>query len=115
MTDANEEARQGTVEQAVIARYRLTGEGFGSASDRALVRGAERALRDAIEAAGVGEFDGDEVGGGEAVLYAYGPDADALFAVMAPVLRDVPLRPAQVSLRYGSASDARAAERCVDL
>lgn len=49
------------------------------------------------------------------VLFAYGPDADALFAVMAPVLRDLPFRPGNVVLRYGSASDPSAAERLVEL
>ena len=102
-------------EQAVIARYRLTSEGFGSDGDWATVHEAERALHVAIEAAGVGELDGDEFGDGEAVLYAYGPDADALFGVMAPLLRSVPLRPAQVRLRYGPASDPDAVERVVEL
>jgi hypothetical protein len=103
------------IEQAVIARYRLTGDGFGSASDWAMVREAQGVLRDAIKAADVGELDGNEFGGGEVVLYAYGPDADALYAAMAPGLRHLPLRPAQVTLRYGSASDRGVAERQVDL
>jgi hypothetical protein len=50
-----------------------------------------------IEQADVGEFDGNEYGGGEVVPYAYGPDADTLFAVMAPILNDLPFRPAQSS------------------
>ncbi|MEU8483249.1 hypothetical protein [Streptomyces sp. NPDC048641] len=49
------------------------------------------------------------------VLYAYGPDADALFAVMAPILNDLPFRPAHVVLRYGSVYDPSAAEHRVDL
>jgi hypothetical protein len=53
----------------------------------------------------VGEFDGNEFGGGRVTLYAYGPDADALFAVMARFLREHPLRPASVTLRYGEPSD----------
>lgn len=38
----------------------------------------EDELIDAIDSAGVGEFDGNLLGGGEVVLYMYGPDADAL-------------------------------------
>ncbi|MET8755927.1 hypothetical protein ABZW32_38420 [Streptomyces sp. NPDC004667] len=72
-------------------------------------------LAELIERADVGEFDGNEFGGGEVTLYAYGPDADALFAVMAPVLRDLPFRPAHIVLRYGSAVGASAVERRVDL
>ncbi|MEU9781158.1 hypothetical protein AB0H92_09335 [Streptomyces phaeochromogenes] len=56
----------------------------------------------AVEEAGVGEVDGNEFGGGEAVVYAYGQDAEALFKVMEPTLRSLPLRPAHVVLRRGS-------------
>lgn len=99
----------------MIARYCLSGDGYGHPSERAAIFDAQRILADAIERAGVGEFDGNEFGAGEAVLYAYGSDADALFAVMAPILRGLPFRPARVLLRYGSASGASAAERLVDL
>lgn len=115
MTDADDRDAHALTEHAVIARYRLTDKCFGSDGDRRLVAEAGRALREAIEAAGVGEFEGHELTGDEAVLSAYGPDADALFAAMAPVLRSLPLRPAYVSLRYGSATDPGAAERRVEL
>ncbi|MFE6361655.1 hypothetical protein ACFVP3_16900 [Streptomyces sp. NPDC057806] len=49
----------------------------------------------------VGEVDGNEFGEGEAVVYAYGPDADALFKVMEPTLRGLPFRPAHIVLRRG--------------
>lgn len=113
MTDAPDPGEETIAEHAVIARYRLTGEGFGG--DWAAVRATERALREAVEAAGVGEFDGDEFGGGEVLLFAYGPDADALSEAMAPALRGLPLRPARVRLRYGAATDPDAAERVMDL
>ncbi|MEU9001551.1 hypothetical protein [Streptomyces sp. NPDC048551] len=113
MTDSDE--AQTDVEHAVIARYRLGGDGFGEPGQREAVRRAKSLLTEAIEQAGAGEFDGNEFGGGEVVLYAYGPDADALFAVMAPILRDLPFRPAHVTLRHGPADDPSAAERRVDL
>lgn len=99
----------------MIARYRLTGDGFGEPGDRAAVRAAQSLLREALEGAGAGEVDGNEFGGGEVTLFAYGPDADALFAVMEPAVRGLPLRPARVVLRYGSASESCAAERLVEL
>lgn len=43
-------------------------------------------LEAAIERAGVGEFDGDEWGEGMCTLYMYGPNADQLWAAIAPVL-----------------------------
>lgn len=103
------------VEHAVIAHYRLADDGLGEPSQREVVRQAQSQLTEAIEQADVGEFDGNEYGGGEVILYAYGPDADALFAVMAPILNDLPFRPAHVVLRYGSVDDPSAAEHRVDL
>lgn len=35
-------------------------------------------------------------------MYAYGPDADALFKVLEPTLRSLPFRPAHVILRRGN-------------
>ncbi|MFG2819237.1 hypothetical protein ACGFX4_07385 [Kitasatospora sp. NPDC048365] len=102
-------------ENAVVARFRLAPAGFGDPSQRATVRETGTLLAELIEQAGVGEFDGHEFGGGEAVLYAYGPDAAALFAVMAPVLRGLPFRPARVVLRHGPAGDPAAIEQHVDL
>ena len=56
----------------------------------------------AVRAAGVGEFDGDEFGEGEAVFYMYGPDADRLFAAVMPVLREVNApQGSYVRKRYG--------------
>ncbi|MEU9912362.1 hypothetical protein [Streptomyces sp. NPDC051001] len=100
-----------TTEQAVIARYRLSDDEYGSRAEREAVFDAERAMATAVEEAGVGEVDGNEFGGGEAVLYAYGPDAEALFKVMEPILRRLSLRPAHVLLRQGS----RATESRVEL
>lgn len=112
MADAGEET---DAEHAVIARYQLADDGLGEPSQREVVRQAQSLLTEAIEQADVGEFDGNEYGGGEVVLYAYGPDADALFAVMAPILHDLPFRPAHVVLRYGSVDDASASEHRIDL
>ncbi|MEV4999205.1 hypothetical protein [Streptomyces niveus] len=103
------------VEHAVIAHYRLADDGLGEPSQWEIVRQAQSLLTEAIEQADVGEFDGNEYGGGEVVLYAYGPDAEALFAVMAPILNDLQFRPAHVVLRYGSVDDPSAAEHRVDL
>ncbi|SEK54185.1 hypothetical protein [Streptacidiphilus jiangxiensis] len=115
MVDVDGETADGGAEHAVIARFRLAQEGFGGEGERSVVREAQGLLREAIERAGVGEFDGNEFGGGDVVLYAYGPDADALFGVMEATLRGLPLRPAHVVLRYGSAADPSAAEVRVEL
>ena len=69
----------------------------------------EDRLIEAIDTAGVGEFDGNLMGPGEVELYAYGPDADALFEVMEPILHSVPVKEGSyVTKRYGEAGeDAR--------
>jgi hypothetical protein len=62
----------------------------------------EDPLIDAIETAGVGEFDGNEIGPDEALVFMYGPDADALWRVVEPVLRDANLGPGSYAVqRYG--------------
>ncbi|MCF4138360.1 hypothetical protein L1856_19050 [Streptomyces sp. Tue 6430] len=91
----------GDEEHAVVARFWLAGHGFGDVGRRELIYAAQEVMRAAAEAAGVGEVDGNEFGGGEAVVYAYGPDADALFEVLEPTLRSLPFRPAHVLLRRG--------------
>jgi hypothetical protein len=69
----------------------------------------EERLTDAIEAAKVGEFDGNEVGGGEYVLFMYGPDAERLFAVVRPVVDSLPPRVGSYAiLRWGRADDPHA-------
>ena len=51
----------------------------------------EDQLISAIEKSAAGEFDGNEVGESETVLYMDGPDADALYAAVSPILRNSPL------------------------
>jgi hypothetical protein len=102
-------------EHAVVVTYRLSGEDFGFVQEREQVHQLECRLTAAITEAGVGEFDGNEFGGGHVVLFAYGPDAAALFAAMESLLRDFPARPASVVLRFGEATDPKAREVRVDL
>ncbi|GAA3044495.1 hypothetical protein GCM10017562_01960 [Streptomyces roseofulvus] len=113
MTDTDE--AEDDAEHAVIAHYRPAEDGLGEPSQRETVRQSQSLLTQAIEQAGADEFDGNEYGGGEVILYADGPDADAPSAVMAPVLNDLPFRPAHVFLRYGSVDDPSAAQHRADL
>jgi hypothetical protein len=56
----------------------------------------------ALSAAGTGEFDGNETGPTETVVFLYGPDAEALFTSVEAVLRSYPLcRNARVEIRHG--------------
>jgi hypothetical protein len=103
------------VEHAVIVHFNVSGDEFGEVHEREAIFAMEEALIQAIDESGVGEFDGNEFGGGEAILYAYGPNADDLFAAMEPHLRAFDARPAWCILRYGEATDPNAEERRIDL
>ncbi|MBS1805737.1 MAG: hypothetical protein JST28_20540 [Acidobacteria bacterium] len=62
----------------------------------------EDQLVEAIKTHRAGEFDGNEIGDKETVLYTYGPDARRLFEVMEPTLRTYPLcKNARVVIRQG--------------
>lgn len=68
----------------------------------------ERQLEAAIDKAGVGEFDGNEIAvdGTDGSLYMYGPDADKLFEVVKPVLESADcLSEVVVRLQYGPPED----------
>lgn len=86
------------VEHAVIVHFE-----YGS-TDLNPLFALERELEAAIAAAGAGELDGNEVAtdGSDGFLYMYGPDGDALFAAVRPVLEACPfMRGARVRVRYG--------------
>lgn len=95
------------MDHAVIVHLRLSADGFGTGADfDAMVELSDR-MEEAIEAASVGEFDGNEVGGGECALFMYGPNADRLFDAVAPVLQGHYLaRGGYVVKRYGGVNEA---------
>lgn len=62
----------------------------------------EDQLIEAIQSNTLGEFDGNEFGPEETILYMYGPDADKLFAGVESVLRSYPFcKNARVTIRRG--------------
>jgi hypothetical protein len=68
----------------------------------------EGKLERAVNAADVGEFDGNEIAVdlSDGSLYMYGPDAEALFAVVRPILTGATcLRNTRVTLRFGPPED----------
>lgn len=64
----------------------------------------ENRLERRLEDSGDGEFDGNEFGPETTLLFFYGRDAQKIFDVIAPVLRDYPLcRGARIKLQQGEA------------
>jgi tetratricopeptide (TPR) repeat protein len=81
----------------------LDGRGLPDAVYRAYDLGTlESRVETRLEQDGGGELDGHEHGPETTRIFLYGPDARALFHVIAPVLRDYPLcQGARVELRQG--------------
>jgi hypothetical protein len=101
------------VAHAVIVRFPLSDDGFGSDAEFNAMVALSDALEAAITAAGVGEFDGNELGGGECTLFMYGPDAHQLFSAVLAGSRLV--RGVYVVKRYGDAHDPLAQETTLPL
>jgi hypothetical protein len=99
------------MDHAVIAHLPLSNGDMGTEQERDVIFLLEDRLSAAIERAGVGEFDGNELGAGECVLYMYGPDADRLYDTIAPHLQmAAAARGGYAIKRYGEATDASARE-----
>ena len=100
----------------MLVHLALAGGEMGSPDERATIIKLQDEVSAAIDSAGVGEFDGDEWGGNECVLYMYGEDADPLFDAVRPVLMKLPPRSGSYAIkRRGDASDPNAKEERVAL
>lgn len=83
----------------------------GSDEERQAIVQLGEKLQDALERRAAGELDGEEFTESECVFYLYGPDADALFAAVEPVVRECELcRGGSVLKRYGCGADPQTRE-----
>lgn len=90
--------RKGPPEHSVIVHF-----SYGS-TNLQHVYALEDLLRNAISEAAAGEYDGHEVAedGSDGFYYMYGPDAEALYRVISPILAASSfMRGATVTLRFG--------------
>jgi hypothetical protein len=78
-------------EQDLVVELRLGNRQMGTATEREAIAALASELEAAVLDAGAGEYDGDEIGGGEALLFFCGPDAEALRRVLLPLLKRSPL------------------------
>lgn len=89
-------------EHAVIVHF-----SYGN-TDLSTLFELEEKIEEAIEKAGAGEFDGNEVAsdGSDGYLFMYGPNADSLFEAIEPVLKSSDfMKGAKAKLRYGPPED----------
>lgn len=108
--DGETEERSGPPGHAVLVHLKLSDDQTGDPGEREDINRLETRLGAAVQSRSVGEFDGNEFGGGECVLYMYGPDADALFTVVKPLLIGSALSKGAYAIkRYGGpgADEAR--------
>jgi hypothetical protein len=78
----------------------------------------EDELEEALDGTGAGELDGHEIAvdGSDGLLFLYGPDADALFAAIEPVLRKSAVTlGADATLRYGGPDDEDLKQKLVKI
>ena len=102
-------------ERAVLTHLPLSDDEFGTEDEREAVFALERRIERAVDEIG-GEHDGNEFGGGEAVLYTYGPDADALFGAVRQSLGDFPVREGAYAIkRFGRVDAPEVREERVEL
>ena len=95
---------------AVIIEIKLQNEGLGDDGQHELVRQVAGEIERIVREAAVGEYDGDEFGGGSVTLYIYGPDADRISSAVRPALERLVAGRTKITLRYGDADDPKAAE-----
>ncbi len=91
------------LEHDLLIRMRLSNRALGVNAERVAIEELADQLEAAVLEAGVGEYDGDEFGGGTCVLFFAGADADKLLAAMTPLLKRHPMgRSATVTIQRGS-------------
>lgn len=78
-------------ERDILVVLKLSNRQMGTHQERQDLERFADELAAAVEEAGVGEYDGDELGGGECTLFFCGPDEDKLLTVLRPLLKRSPL------------------------
>lgn len=77
-------------EQDLLVVLKLSNRSLGTAQERMAIEEFGNQLEAALQDAGAGEYDGDEMGGGECILFFAGPDVDRMIAVLRPLLMRSP-------------------------
>ena len=78
-------------ERDLLVVLRLSNRAMGTHEERTQIELLAAQLEAAAHEANVGEYDGDEYGGGECILFFCGPDEEALLGVLRPLLQRSPL------------------------
>jgi hypothetical protein len=109
--DDDEAEDPGEGEQDLLVVLQLSNSQMGTSAERQDIEQLADELAAAVAAAGAGEYDGDELGGGECTLFFCGPDPDRLLAVLRPLLKLSPFRRGAQTVRMVAGTDGRMAPR----
>lgn len=77
-------------ERDLLVVIRLSNRQMGTNEERAEIALMTEQLAAAVQEAGLGEYDGDDSGGGECILFFCGPDEMALIGFLRPLLQRTP-------------------------
>jgi len=77
-------------ERDLLIILRLSNRQMGTSEERAEIAALADQLEAAVLEANLGEYDGDEYGGGECILFFCGPDEMELIACLRPLLLRTP-------------------------
>jgi hypothetical protein len=107
-------------EQIVIVTFYNFAEKFWTEDKRSLdpLFELEDELEKVLESRPVGQLDGHEIAvdGSDGFLFLYGPDADALYSAIEPVLRASPVtQGGNATLRYGSPDETNVLEKYLEI
>ncbi len=95
----------------VMLTIPLSDDEFGTDEETDALHALGDELEAAIEEAGLGEYDGNEIGGGEYIHFIYGDNADDMLACIKPIIEQSDYAgQVKVTLRYGDEDDAREVE-----
>ena len=78
-------------EQDLLVVFPLPGGDLGTPDEQQQIDELGDELAELLAEQGLGEYDGDEYGGGECTMFFCGPDSQALVAALRPILRRHPL------------------------
>jgi hypothetical protein len=95
-------------EQDLLVVLKLSNRQMGTAAERQEIEAFADQLEAAVNEAGAGEYDGDELGGGECILFFCGPDVEQLQRVLQPLLKRSPLCRGGHLVRMATGADGSA-------
>ncbi|MHB9026499.1 MAG: hypothetical protein ACYC7E_20380 [Armatimonadota bacterium] len=102
----------GEVDKQAVLIYLVDNDLPDEVYDQYDVATLEDQLIDVIDTQGLGEYDGNEFGPEETILFMYTPDAERLYAGIKSILESYPLcRNARAVIRYGGPGAKEREER----